>query len=236
MMTDLTYADRAMSPASDRPAPFDPARAWDYENGFYLTAPVARMGKALAQYELYQQIVGLPGDVVELGVYKAASLVRWLTYRSLLEADASRRVWAFDAFGAFPADEVSGASDQAFIQRFEAAGGDGLSIDEVARYLDAKGFTNHELVPGDIFETLPKVLEQRPELRISLLHLDLDVYEPTALALDLLVDRVVPGGLIVIDDYGQVEGATRAVDELCRERGLSCEKLPISHVPTFIRC
>src|SRR5436309_3395378 len=108
-----------MSSPSDPSARFDPARAWDYENGFYLTAPVARLGKALAQYDLYRQIVGLPGDLVELGVYKAASLVRWLTYRSLLEADASRRVWAFDAFGAFPSEDVSGASDQAFIRRFE---------------------------------------------------------------------------------------------------------------------
>ncbi len=215
---------------------FDTDRAWEYENGFYLTSPVSRTGKALAQYELYQQISGLPGDVVELGVYKAASLVRWLTFRSLLEADASRRVWGFDAFGSFPVDDVGGADDQAFIRRFEDAGGDGLSLDEVSGYLDGKGFTNYELVPGDIRETLVKVLEQHPELRVSLLHLDLDVYEPTALALDLLIDRVVPGGLIVIDDYGQVDGATRAIDEICRARALTPEKLPISHVPAFIRC
>ncbi len=225
-----------MDSPNDPHAPFAHERAWEYENGFYLTSPVARMGKALAQYELYQQITGLPGDVLELGVYKAASLVRWLTFRALLEADASRRVWGFDAFGPFPAGDVGGASDRAFIRRFEEAGGDGLSIHEVSAYLAAKGFTNVELVPGDVQETLPKVLEQRPELRVALLHLDLDVYEPTALALGLLVDRMVPGGLIVIDDYGQVEGATRAVDELCRDRGLSLEKLPISHVPAFLRC
>jgi|tagenome__1003787_1003787.scaffolds.fasta_scaffold19958066_1 hypothetical protein len=223
------------SPAVD-PAPFDPDRAWEYENGFYLTSTVGRAGKALAQYELYQQVTGKPGDVVELGVYKAASLVRWLTFRTLLEAEASRRVWGFDAFGSFPADDVGGDDDQAFIRRFEDAGGDGLTLDQVSGYLDAKGFTNYELVPGDVRDTLPKVLEQHPELRISLLHLDLDVYEPTTLALELLTDRIVPGGLILIDDYGRVEGATRATDELCRRRGLTLEKLAISHVPAFIRC
>ena len=216
-------------------APFEADRAWEYENGFYLTSPVLRLGKALGQYELYKQITGLPGDVLEFGVYKGASLVRLLTFRALLEAEGSRRIWGFDAFGAFPSDAVTGSSDQAFIQRFEAAGGDGFSISQIDDHLSAKGFTNYELVPGDVIETLPKVLEQQPQLRISLLHLDLDVYEPTAAMLDLLTDRLVPGGLIVIDDYGQVEGATRAVDELARRLHLTIEKLPICHVPAFIR-
>ena len=49
--------------------------------------------------------------------------------------------------------------------------------------------------------------------RFSLIHLDMDVYEPTAFVLKKLFDRLVVGGLIVIDDYNTVEGATIAVDE-----------------------
>jgi hypothetical protein len=48
---------------------------WDYENGFYWFSSPARLNKLLAHYDLYKSIVGLPGDIFELGVYKAASLV-----------------------------------------------------------------------------------------------------------------------------------------------------------------
>ena len=66
--------------------------SWDYENGFYLTSPVNRIGKQLAQYELYKKIVNIPGEVLEFGVYKGASIIRFATYRELLENTYSRKI------------------------------------------------------------------------------------------------------------------------------------------------
>ena len=151
------------------------SRAWEYENGFYLTSRVDRLGKQLNQYELYKRILQLPGAVVELGVYKGASLARLLTFRAILEAESSRRVFGLDAFGTFPRSKVASADDLGFIDRFEAEAGDGYSRAEIAAYLDDKGFGNYELVEGDVRSTVPRVLDERPELRISLLHLDMDV-------------------------------------------------------------
>ena len=143
----------------------DPEKAWDYENGFYLTSPRGRLGKALAQYEIFKQITGLPGSVMEFGVYKGTSLVRLLTYRHLLETAESRPVVGFDAFGQFP---VSGdGQDRAFIESFERAGGQGYPQEEIEIYLDAKGFSNYELVAGDVTETLPAYLEERPATRVA---------------------------------------------------------------------
>jgi hypothetical protein len=211
------------------------ADTWDHENGFYWFSDPRRIHKLLAHWELYRRIVDLPGDVVECGVYKAASLVRWATFRDGLEAARARRIVAFDAFGAFPRDAVSGADDRAFIDRFEAAG-DGLSPDEVRAVLEGKGLgENVRLVPGDVRATIPAWLREAPATRIALLHLDMDVHEPTAFALEHLWDRVVPGGLLVIDDYNAVEGATRAVDAWLTEHpGLRLQKLPFAHVPSFV--
>lgn len=64
----------------------------------------------------------------------------------------------------------------------------------------------------------------------------MDVYEPTAFVLDKLFDRLVPGGLIVIDDYNTVEGATTAVDEfIVQHPNLKIERLPYNNIPSFIR-
>jgi hypothetical protein len=211
---------------------FDAGRAFEYENGFYLTSPLSRIGKLLGHYELYKRITLLPGEVVECGVYKGASLLRFLSFRELIEAPDSRKVIAFDAFGRFP--ESGDQEDRAFIQRFEQEGGDGISVSELRRILAHKGFRNTELVAGDINRSVPEYVKAHPELRIALLHIDVDCYEPTMTILQQLFERMVPGGLVVFDDYGRVAGETRAVDEFLLQHPHQLQKLSICHVPTYL--
>jgi len=70
-----------------------------------------------------------------------------------------------------------------------------------------------------------------------LLNLDVDVYGPSKFVLDHLFGRIVEGGLLVMDDYATILGETQAVDELIQknERRLLVEKLPIAHIPAYIR-
>jgi hypothetical protein len=211
---------------------FAAERAFEYENGFYLTSSLSRIGKLLGQYEVYKRILGLPGEVVECGVYKGASLLRLLSFRELLEAPDSRRVIAFDAFGRFPRN--GDQAESAWIEGFEREGGDGIPASELERILARKGFRNTELVPGDINQTVPTYAQAHGELRIALLHIDVDCHEPTRTALEHLFDRVVPGGLVVFDDYGRVAGATRAVDEFLCRHPHALEKPSICHIPAFI--
>jgi hypothetical protein len=206
---------------------------YEAENTYFLKAPHHRIGKFLAHYELYKRILTLPGDVLELGVYKGASLMRFLAFRETLENQHSRKVLGFDAFGKFPVAEGENQADQQFIEKFEGAGGQGISREDLDAAIQAKATGNVELIPGDVFETLPAYLERRPELRIAILHLDMDVYKPTQFALSLLAERVVPGGLIVFDDYNAVGGATIAADEFAQRTGLALEKLPHYSVPAF---
>jgi hypothetical protein len=208
---------------------------WDFENGFYWFSSPARLNKLLAHYELYKSIISLPGDVFELGVYKAASLVRLCTYRNLLENEFSRRIVGFDAFGKFPREQLALRSDLDFIEYFERAGGDGLQKADVELILANKGFRNVVLCEGNVLQTLAAYLNEHPATRLALLHLDMDVREPTAYALECLYDRVVPGGLIVFDDYNAVAGETDAVDEFLRARSLRIEKLTHYYVPAFVR-
>lgn len=211
---------------------FELNKQWEYENGYYLTTHSSRIGKLLAHYELFKLITNLPGEIIEFGVYKGASLVRWNTFREILESQFSRKIIGFDAFGEFP---VSGdEEDVKFIKKFEAAGGNGLDYETIDFFLDKKGFQNYQLIQGDIFLTLPKYLEQNPFLKIALLHLDMDIYEPTKFVLEQIFDRVVPNGIIVIDDYNAVNGATRAVDEFVERKNLKLQKLSLNYIPTFI--
>jgi len=211
------------------------ADAWDHENAFYWFSHPTRMHKMLAHYELYQSILDLPGDIFELGVYKGASLVRFASFRDLLENQHSRKIVGFDAFGEFPTEQVQLEADKHFIERFEQAGGDGLSEDEINAIMAHKGYHNVDLVKGNVFDTLDTYLTKHPASRIALLHLDMDVKEPTAYALDKLYDKVVPNGLIIFDDYHSVAGATEAADEFLAKHRLEIHKTSHYHVPAFIR-
>ena len=47
------------------------------------------------------------------------------------------------------------------------------------------------LIKGDISETVPKYVKENPGMRISLLHFDVDIYQPTLTALESLWPLVV---------------------------------------------
>jgi hypothetical protein len=65
---------------------------WEYENNFYLSCDVTRISKILAHYELFKMTNELPGAVVECGVFKGASLVRFAAFRDLLGSPYSRAI------------------------------------------------------------------------------------------------------------------------------------------------
>lgn len=212
---------------------FDTEESFFYENGFYLTSKHDRMGKFLAHYELYKRIVDLPGNIVECGVFKGNSLVRFATFRELLENTYSRKIIGFDIFGKFP--ETAFEDDKKFLTKFiDSAGEQSISVDELNKVLTFKSFHNIELVKGDINQTVPAYVRDQPQCKIALLHIDTDVYEPAVTILESFYDRVVRGGLIVLDDYGTFPGETQAVDEFMANRKLEIKKLPFYQVPSFI--
>ena len=64
----------------------------------------------------------------------------------------------------------------------------------------------------------------------------MDTYHPTAFALDKLWNRVSSGGIVAIDDYNSIAGATNAVDEFIVKRNLKIQLKKASYysVPSYI--
>jgi hypothetical protein len=214
--------------------PNETINPFEYENLFYHTSDPSRLAKLIAHYELYKKIINLPGHVVECGVFKGTSFIRWCTFREILEVQNSRKIIGFDIFGNFPSSENFSKADLAFVKFFNENEGVGFNInvlDEILRY---KKFINYELVKGDIIKTIPEYIENHQELRISLLHIDVDVYDPTISALGNLYDRVVSGGVIIFDDYNKVAGETNAVDEFLHSKKIQLRKISFSHTPSYI--
>ena len=77
----------------------DFSKAFEYENNFYLSCDNTRISKIIAHYELFKMTMHLPGAIVECGVFKGASLVRFAGFRDLFGNSYSRKIIGFDIFG-----------------------------------------------------------------------------------------------------------------------------------------
>lgn len=209
-------------------------KSFEYENGFYATAEPRRLSKILSHLEFFNKTSSLRGEIVELGVFKGNSLFRWIKFRDLLENTYSRKIIAFDVFGDFP--ETTFEDDKKERELFieETDGGRGISLEELNELLEKQKLNkNLEFVKGDILKTLPEYLKSNPQLKISLLHLDVDLYEATKLSLELLFSHVVKGGIIIFDDYGDFAGANKAIDDFFDNK-VTIKKLDYSNNIAYI--
>jgi hypothetical protein len=206
---------------------------WNSENIYHLKTDITRISSLINHYEIYKKIISIPGDVVECGVFKGISMTRFLTFREILENYNSRKIYGFDVFGKFPKPKNQG--DKSFLKRWEKNAGDGIDVKELNEILFDKKFSNFELVKGDVKKTIPNFIKQHPGLKISLLHLDMDIYEPTKFTLKKLFPYVVKGGIILLDDYSGVFGATKATDEFLKlNKDLKIKKLNFYRKPSYI--
>jgi hypothetical protein len=204
-----------------------------FENNFYHTAKTDRFGKFIAHFELYKKIQNLPGDIVECGVLRGNSLIRWAHFRDLLETTYSRKVWGFDVFGNFPRQDRP--NETAFLEQYiEDTNDTFVGKNQLETIISQLELKNMELVEGDVSETLPKFLSSAPHVRIALLHIDVDLYQPTKVILNHLYEKVVPGGIIALDDFGLWPGETEAVEEFFSNKPIKLQKLPFAKSPVFL--
>ena len=178
--------------------------------------------KAFAHYEVFQLVADLPGDIIECGVYKGSSLLTFARFvETFASGDRTRKVVGFDHF--------KGLADRSEVDGFDERTGntpDGWNpssfrdtIYALVEAFNQDSFVPKsarvELVDGDVRETAPSYVEEHPGLRVSLLHLDMDLYEPTLAALQAFWPRIVTGGVVLLDEYGitQWPGESKGLED-----------------------
>ena len=161
----------------------------------------------------------IEGDIVECGVWRGGSMMAAaLTLQSL--QDTNRKLWLYDTFEGMSAPgsediDLSGQDAGRLLAVQEKQDSDSIwcysPLDEVKDNLAATAYPvgNTHFVKGKVEDTIPARLPEK----IALLRLDTDWYESTMHELIHLYPRLVPGGILIIDDYGHWQGCRRAVDE-----------------------
>ncbi len=150
---------------------------------------------------------------VECGVARGGCLAL-MAYTS-----RKNKVFGFDSFEGMPpitAKDIDAYNKSNIINGFGKSGynlsGGIENIYNTFKTLNIS-MKNVTLVKGFFDETLT-IQENIDKLGdIAILRLDADWYESTKFCLDTLYEKVIVGGVIIIDDYGHWVGAKRAVDE-----------------------
>jgi O-methyltransferase len=159
----------------------------------------------------------VPGAVVECGVWRGGCMM--LAALTLQREMEERQLFLFDTFAGMtkPTERDTGPGGLDAISMWhhhrKADKGNWLSVslEEVKSNLSQTNYPEGLITfaQGDVLSTIP---EKAPD-EIALLRLDTDWYESTKHELEHLYPRLAPGGVLIIDDYGQWKGAKDAVDE-----------------------
>jgi len=153
---------------------------------------------------------GIRGDVVECGTARGGSAA--LMGLAMLDDPISRRLWLFDTFEGMPKPTLDDP-DYELALRYEGSCRGGL--EEVSALLGSLGLSDRtSLVKGLFQDTVANAQVDG----IAMLHLDGDWYESVMVCLEAFYDKVVPGGIVQIDDFGYWAGARTAVREFFAKR------------------
>ena len=220
----------------------DPADLIEKIEAFPKFASRQAIAKFLTKYEIFKRILTVNGSIVECGVLHGAGLLAWAKLSSIFEpANHVRKVIGFDTFGGFPS--VAGEDTQTgTFNELQKGGLTGSKIDnvlEAVKVYDLNRPISHiqkiELVQGDLFQTAPAYLESNPHLVVSLLYLDLDLYEPTKKALEVFLPRMPKGAVIAFDELNAkiFPGETIAVMEQIGLRNLRIERFPFDSYVSY---
>jgi hypothetical protein len=186
--------------------------------------------RLLAHYELFKLTADLPGHYADFGVYYGKSFFSWHKFIEVMTPTAThKKVIGFDTFAGFSELAEQDGGENSAIQK--QAGG--LSSESFLGEFEALMKLHNEdgviptnrasIIKGNISETLPAWLTENPEMRFCLINIDVDIYEPTLAILRHCWDRLVVGGVLILDEYAtsQWPGESKAWDEFARERGIA---------------
>lgn len=193
------------------------------------------ISRFLAKNELFKLQLDVPGVVIECGCYAGAGIMTYAQLSSIYEPyNHQRRIYGFDTFSGFPSvdskdtnKDLNSSTGDLFVNS--------RIVEEIQQSIhlhDGNRALNHipktELVIGDATKTIPKFLQDNQHIIVSLLYLDFDLYAPTKVALELLLDRMPKGAVLAFDELNtkNYPGETVALQEVAGLKNMRLKKTP----------
>jgi len=179
--------------------------------------PIEQFRKILFYYEELKHLADVPGDIVELGLWRASTLCFLSDMSIILDGpNCSRTSIGFDTFSGFPeGTEFKRERDKECQDYFRDT-----SRDVVLRKIESRPNRRIKILEGDISVTLSTHFGGWAN-RIAMAICDADTGDTTYAILNQIWKRMAPGGRIYFDEYSRDGWSeTDGVDRFFGENGL----------------
>lgn len=201
---------------------------YDKFNDFIFSDDLKLTGKFLHRFEHFLNVKDLPGDIVEIGVFKGSGMSSFMKFIEIYCPNSNKKVIGFDIFDTAEADAVLNSDSDADKENmgvvYNRVDHSDLTMESVMARLGETKISSdkYKLVKGDVQYSIPKFLEENKGFRISLLYIDVDLDRPTYYSLKYLWDRILPGGVILFDEYEYHKfSESSGVERFLKEVGLN---------------
>jgi predicted O-methyltransferase YrrM len=166
------------------------------------------LSKLLFYSELVKKIIDVPGVIFELGVQWGATTSLLYNLTSIYDSfNFRRRIIGFDTFEGFPSTSLSsveqshgwGENDLYASENAQSIAEQCLSAHQ--NFSALSHILRHELIKGDVLQTVPKWLGLNEHESIAFCIFDLDLGIPTRETLKHILPRCQKGTILVFDEY-----------------------------------
>lgn len=196
-------------------------------NDFIFSNDTKILGKLLHRYDFFYDTRHLPGDIVEVGVFKGSGMATFSKFVDIYCPNSNKKIIGFDFFNPGESDKMlerdsTHDKDSMNMVYSRVDSSNDRELETVLRKLDGMEIDKkYMLVEGDVEKTIPTFLQENPGFRIALLYIDVDIERPTYYALKYLWDRILPGGMIVFDEFEYHKfSESCGVEKFLKERNL----------------
>ena len=196
----------------------------------------------LAIHDLFKRVQNVHGSFVEVGVLNGFNLFNLGHLSEIFEPrNYTRQILGFDTFQGYPEkfsphDHKSATS---VVDHVETSNYDELlrSVQIFNSSVTVNQFSKIELIKGDVAETIPQTVEERPEMVVSLLLCLTDLYEPTKIALEHFLPLMPKGGVVAFAgiNWSQFPGESVALKECVNLNDVKLERLPYNTKLSFFQ-
>ena len=183
----------------------------------------SELGKILAYQHLIEQTKGVVGSIADCGVFEGQGLMTYALLLDLLEPyNYQCKIYGFDTFegdSKLTDEDFKGTVVDREKYRYVTQSID--AIKESVRIFEESKTLNHidkiSLIKGDLVETAPKFHLENTFVSWRIIHLSVNLYQPTLAVLRHFQPHLSPGGVIAIHGINFTTGASVALKDFVRD-------------------
>tara|TARA_Y100000591_G_scaffold283697_1_gene264871 strand:- start:770 stop:1480 length:711 start_codon:yes stop_codon:yes gene_type:complete len=176
-------------------------------------------------FNLFQKVKNLPGHIVELGVGGGRNSILFGSLLKFTSQHSNSKYFGFDTFGNYTEKDFL---ENPTLNKNKLKWNNN-SLEFVKNRIKKKGLDKIcNFVEGDIRTTIDSFFNNnhsrfsKDSFHCKLIYVDTSAYTPAKIGIEKFYDKLVPGGIISIDQRKQ-GGETNALVDFCKEKSINLQ-------------